>query len=98
MTVKYTSKKPDENKDALQDLEGEWTRPEIEPEPVVVVALVKRHAIGKNDGGDWTATAGLQHVEVLTGDAADEARELMASAYQVRSGETELDIDAAGDE
>ncbi|QJU52958.1 hypothetical protein SCB71_06465 [Herbiconiux sp. KACC 21604] len=95
MTVKYTSKKPDETKDGLQNLEDAWTRPEVEPEPVVVVGLVSRHAIAKNAGGDWQATAGLQHVEVLTGDGADEARELLALAYQARTGDSELEIPEA---
>ena len=98
MTVKYTSKRPDESKDAIQDLEDDWTVPEVEPEPVVVVALVGRHSIAKNAGGDWQATAGLVNVAVLE-DADDvaTARKWLAEAQSKRSGETELEGVDGGD-
>lgn len=96
MTVKYTSKRPDEQLDALQDLEEEWSDPNGEPEERIVIGRVRRHAISKNDGGDWQVTAALRHVEIVTGPDADSARELMLRAQEKRTGEAPLELPTIG--
>lgn len=94
MTVKYAAARPDETKDALQALEEKWTdNPVQDPEPVVVVGIAYRYGIQRKGAADsWQATAGLQHVEVLDGAEAEQARELLSAAYQRRTGDAQLDL------
>lgn len=93
MTLKYTSTRPDETLDALQDLEDAWTHPESEPETVLVVARVARYGISKTKkGSDWQATAGLVQVEILHGEAAKIGEKLLAEEYADRTGNAQLPI------
>ena len=97
MTLKYSSHRPDENLDAIQNLEDAWTDPTREPEGVVVVARVSRYAIAKSKAGsEWQATAGIDHIELLDGADAEAAESLLTKAYGARTdgaaGQTPLAI------
>ena len=97
MTVKYTSKRPDEELDGLQDLEHHFTAGN--PDDVVVVAVITRHGIAKVDpSNDWQATVRVKHIEVVGGDDARTVRELLSKEYGNRTGNTPLPIEEIGAE
>lgn len=94
MVLKYTSKRPDEELDGLQDLEDHFT--EGNPDDVVVVAIVTRHGITRVDPSpDWTATVRLKHVEPVSGEDADRLRTLLREQYGRRTGNQPLPIDGS---
>lgn len=91
MTVKLTSKRPDEELDGLQPLEGHFTTGN--PDDVVVVAVVSRHAITKTDPSDqWQATARFKHIEPVTGDDEVAVRRILSERYSKRTGNQPLPI------
>lgn len=96
MTLKYTSKRPDEELDGLQGLEDHFT--EGNPDDVVVVAVVSRHAIAKTDPSDqWQATIRIKHVEQVTGADAQAVRTMLTERYEKRTGNSPLPIDEGPD-
>lgn len=98
MVLKYTAKRPDEELDGLQGFEDHFT--EGNPDDVVVIGVVSRHAIQKTDPSDqWQATVRFKHVEVVTGDVATKVRDLLKEQYSKRTGNEPLPIedDLGGD-
>ncbi|MFD5599212.1 hypothetical protein ACFWHR_04060 [Leucobacter sp. NPDC058333] len=92
MTVKYTSKRPDEELDGLQDLEPHFTKGN--PDDVVVVAVISRHGIAKVDpSNDWQATVRVKHIEQVEGEDEKVVRTLLSEAYSKRTGNTPLPIE-----
>ncbi|KKI18740.1 MULTISPECIES: hypothetical protein [unclassified Leucobacter] len=104
MTLKLTNKRPDEELDGLQALEDRFTKGN--PDDVVVVAVVSRHAITKTDPSDqWQATARFKHIEPVTGDDEVAVRRILSERYAKRTGnqplpipEPELDVEGGDDE
>lgn len=92
MTLKYTSKRPDEELDGLQALEDHFT--EGNPDDVVVVAVVSRHGISRTDPSpDWQATVRIKHIEQVAGADADQVKRMLSAAYSKRTGNEPLPID-----
>lgn len=92
MVLKYTSKRPDEELDGLQDLEDHFTKGN--PDAVIVVAEISRHGITRVDPSpDWTATIRVRHVEVVTDQDAETVKGLLRSRYEKRTGNAPLPID-----
>lgn len=92
MTLKYTSKRPDEELDGLQALEDHFT--EGNPDDVVVVAVITRHGIAKVDpSNDWQATVRVKHIEPVQGADEQAVRALLSDAYARRTGNTPLSVE-----
>lgn len=92
MTLKYTSKRPDEELDGLQALETHFTQGN--PDDVIVVAVITRHGIAKVDpSNDWQATVRVKHVEQVTGDDAETVKKLIGERYENRTGNAALSFD-----
>ncbi|WP_427870577.1 hypothetical protein [Leucobacter luti] len=92
MTVKYTSKRPDEELDGMQALEDHFTTGA--PDDVVVVAVISRHGIAKTDpSNDWQATVRVKHIEQVTGEDERVVRTLLSEGYGKRTGNTPLPIE-----
>lgn len=90
--LKYTAKRPDEELDGLQALEDHFTSGN--PDDVVVVAVVSRHAIAKTDPSDqWQATIRFKQVEEVTGNDAVTVRGLLSDRYGQRTGNQPLPIE-----
>lgn len=97
MVLKYTAKRPDEELDGLQALEDHFT--EGNPDDVVIVAVVSRHAIAKTDPSDqWQATIRFKHVEEVTGSDARTVRTLLSERYAKRTGNQPLPIEEVDDD
>ncbi|GEM_PF-5070688 len=97
MVLKYTAKRPDEELDGLQALEDHFT--EGNPDDVVIVGVVSRHAIAKTDPSDqWQATVRFKHVEEVTGADAQTVRTLLSERYARRTGNTPLPLEDASSE
>jgi hypothetical protein len=93
--ISISGQVPAEQNNGLIDHEAELLA-ERTPEPIVAVVIIERHGLKfVDDKQDWSATVKFRHVEPLAGDAAETARKLLESAYQVRTGETKLDFGAA---
>lgn len=96
MTIKYTSKRPDEELDGLQAYEDHFTKGN--PDNVLAVVEISRHAITKTDPSDqWQATIRVKHIEPVTGEDAEAVRKLLKERYGRRTGNQALPIDE-GDE
>ncbi|MEJ6489752.1 hypothetical protein PQI23_08465 [Leucobacter sp. USCH14] len=92
MVLKYTSKRPDEELDGLQDLEDHFTTGS--PDDVVVVAVISRHGIAKTDpSNEWQATVRVKHIEQVEGEDEKVVRTLLNEAYGKRTGNTPLPIE-----
>lgn len=92
MVLKLTSKRPDEELDGLQGYEDHFT--EGNPDDVVVVAVVSRHAITKTDPSDvWQATVRLKQVEPVEGADASTVRTLLSERYAARTGNQPLPLE-----
>lgn len=97
MVLKYTSKRPDEELDGLQDLEDHFT--EGNPDDVVAIAIVSRHGITRVDPSpDWTATVRIKHIEPMAGEEAEKLRKQLREQYGRRTGNQVLPIDGDPDE
>lgn len=93
MTLKYTNKRPDEELDGLQALEDHFT--DGNPDDVVIVAAVSRHAITKTDPSDqWQATVRFKHVEQVTGADEQTVRKLLSDRYAKRTGNEPLPLES----
>ena len=89
MVLKYTSKRPDEELDGLQELEAHFKG--HQPDDVVVVAVVTGHTVVENvSDGQRTASVRIKQVEAMSGDAAATARKLLSEAYVKRTGNSPL--------
>lgn len=96
MVLKYTSKRPDEDLDGLQDLEDHFT--EGNPDNVLAVVEFTRHAIAKTDPSDqWQATVRVKHVEVVTDEHAATVRRLLRERFEERTGNSPLPIEEPDD-
>ena len=92
MTLKYTSKRPDEELDGLQALEDHFTRGN--PDDVVIVGVVSRHAITKTDPSDqWQATVRFKHIEEVAAEDIRGVRQMLSQQYAKRTGNTPLPIE-----
>lgn len=90
--IKYTSKRPDEELDGIQEKLEHFTSGS--PTDVIVVAVVSRHGIQKVDPStEWQPTIRFKQVEPLHGDAADQATKLLLQAYTERTGNQALELD-----
>ena len=97
MTLKYTSKRPDEDLDGLQALEDHFT--EGSPDDVLAVVVVTRHGIAKTDpSNEWQATVRIKHIEQVTGADAESVKKLLAAQYEKRTGNAPLPIGDDSDE
>ena len=97
MTLKYTSKRPDEELDGLQALEDHFT--EGNPDDVVVVAVITRHGISKVDpSNEWQATVRVKHIEQVTGADAEHVKKLLSSRYEKRTGNATLPLTEEGED
>lgn len=96
MVLKYTSKRPDEELDGLQDLEDHFTTGD--PENVLAVVEFTRHGIAKTDPSDqWQATIRVKHVEIVTDEEAATVRRLLRERYEKRTGNAPLPIEEPDD-
>lgn len=96
--INISGQVPAEQNNGLVELESTLLD-ERTPEPIVAVVVIDRHGLKfVDEKQEWSATVKLRHIEPMSGVAEETARKLLESAYQVRTGETTLDIGIADDE
>lgn len=92
MTLKYTSKRPDEELDGLQAYEDHFKS--SQHDDVVVVAVVSGHTLVEDlNDGMRTATVRFKQVEPVNGEDAKTVRDLLRERYAKRTGNAVLPID-----
>jgi hypothetical protein len=96
--INISGQVPAEQNNGLVELESVLLA-ERTPEPIVAVVVIDRHGLKfVDDKQEWSSTVKLKHIEPLSGDAAETGRKLLESAFQVRTGETTLDVFATQDD
>lgn len=96
MTLKYSSTRPDDELDGMQDLEEHFLAGD--PDDVVVVALITRNGLAKKDPAPFSASIKVKHIEPVTGETRDSVLRLLKEQYGRRTGNQTLPIDGDADE
>ena len=92
MVLKFTSKRPDEELDGLQDLEEHFKG--HQPTDIVAVVVVSGHTVVENQNdGARTATIRVKQIEPVSGEDEKVVRTLLSEAYAKRTGNTPLPIE-----
>ncbi|UOQ58126.1 hypothetical protein MUN78_04570 [Leucobacter allii] len=92
MVLKYTSKRPDEELDGLQDHEAHFKG--HQPADIVAVVVVSGHTVVEDmNDGQRTATVRVKQIEPVDGDDAATVRQLLRDRYAKRTGNEPLPID-----
>lgn len=98
MTISISGQVPAEAQNGMVKLEDEWTH-ERTPDPVFAIVKIERDGLKFKDSDQkWSSTMKFSHIEPLSGDAAEVAKQLLDQACNLRGGqlstEVELDIPA----
>lgn len=91
MVLKYSSTRPDDELDGMQDYEEHFLTGD--PDDVVAVVVISRNGIAKKDPAPFAASIKVKHIEPVTGDDADVVRKLLRERYARRTGNEMLPLD-----